>query len=60
MDELLPCPVCGEKHTMLKIGAVSGVQCLGCGCGFSRLGAMTREDLVEEWNSRFREEANDE
>ena len=56
MDELKPCPFCGEREE-LHLKSFSGwgadvIVCYGCLATFSQQEITCEEDLIEAWNRR--------
>lgn len=54
MDELKPCPFCGDKQHVAHVELSSGlhyVECKRCGAVPNRLGARDYETAVKYWNS---------
>ena len=56
MEELKPCPFCGEKEE-LHLQSFSGwvndvIVCYGCHSTFSQQKITCEEDLVKAWNRR--------
>lgn len=48
MNELKPCPFCGSKAKLMRVGAGRIVKCEGCGVSTSFLA----DDAVKAWNTR--------
>ncbi len=60
MDELKPCPFCGETESLIiddewTIPAFA-IEC--CECGASTITFDTKEEAIEAWNRRACECAN--
>ena len=54
MDELKPCPFCGENQQINYVELSNGlhyIECEKCGAAPHRLGAWDRETAVKYWNS---------
>lgn len=48
MSELKPCPFCGSKAKLMRVGACRIVKCEGCGVSTSFLA----DDAAQAWNTR--------
>lgn len=54
MDELKPCPFCGNIQQLNYVELSNGlhyIECARCGAAPHRLGARDRETAVKYWNS---------
>lgn len=49
MSELKPCPFCGSKAKLMRVGAGRIVKCEGCGVSTSFLA----DDAAQAWNTRI-------
>lgn len=53
MNELKPCPFCGETvHYCKMFGAITGIECFNCGAIVSFVEKENREDAVSALNRR--------
>lgn len=60
MSELKPCPLCGEKVSMVSIEGSAHYWCISCEvCEDNRFIFGTKDKVVNVWNTRPAEDAKD-